>query len=96
MDIRAFGSYYGQTSQLPYASGFGVPVSGDMSRVNFAACRALFVEADPNQNKGYLSVELTDAPGQVATAIEIAGNQIFPISCTAIISGNLPGVFVLY
>jgi hypothetical protein len=96
MDIRAFGSYYGQTAQLPYASGFGVPLSGTMQTVNFAACRALFVEADANQNKGYLAVELTDAPGQVASAVELAGNQIFPISCTAIISGNLPGVFVLY
>lgn len=96
MDVRAFGSYYGQTAQLPYGSGFGVSLSGDMSTVRFPACRAVFVEADPNQNKGYLAVELADAPGQVASAIEIAGNQIFPISCTAVISGNLPGLFVLY
>jgi hypothetical protein len=96
MDVRAFGSYYGQTSQLPYASGFVVPLSGTMNTVRFPACRGIFTEARANENKGYLAVELTDAPGQVATAIELTGNQLFPISCTAVISGNLPKLFILY
>jgi hypothetical protein len=96
MDVRVFGSYYGQTYQLPYASGFGVSLSGTMDTVRFPACRAIFLEADSNQNKGYLAVELTDAPGQVASAIELAGNQLFPISCTAVVSGNLPGLFIFY
>ena len=43
MDIRAFGSVYGQTSMLPYASGFGwAPAQG---RKNFPTCRAIFIEA---------------------------------------------------
>ena len=94
MDVRAFGSVYGQTAALPYSSGFGVNPNG--SRVNFPACRAIFIEEDPNAAKGYLTVELADAPGQQASAANLTGNQLIPISCTAIISGNSPGVFVLY
>ena len=94
MDVRAFGGVYGQTASLPYSSGFGYyPASG---RVNFPACRAIFIQSDSNQNKGYLAVELTDAPGQVARAENLAGDQLVPISCTAIVSGNVPGVFVLF
>jgi hypothetical protein len=96
MDVRAFGSYYGQTSQLPYASGFKVSLSGTMDTIRFPACRALFLESNSNQNKGYVAFELTDAPGQIASAIELAGNQLFPLSCTAVISGNLPGLLILY
>ncbi len=94
MDVRAFGSYYGQTAQLPYASGFGYAINNGIKR--FPACRAIFIEADANQNKGYLAVELADAQGQTAIASNLVGNQLIPISCTAIISGNLPAVFVLY
>ncbi len=94
MDVRAFGSVYGQTAALPYSSGFGhVPSSG---RINFPSCRAVFIEADAVAAKSYLTVELSDAPGQKATASNLSGDQLIPISCTAIISGNAPGVFVLY
>ena len=94
MDVRAFGSVYGQTATLPYSSGFGLNPNG--TRVNFPACRAIFIEEDPNANKAYLTVEMADAPGQQASATNLTGNQLIPISCTAIISGNSPGVFVLY
>jgi len=94
VDVRAFGSVYGQTASLPYSSGFGVaPGAG---RKDFPACRAVFVQADTNANKLYLAVELTDAPGQIASASNLQGDQLIPISCTAIVSGNAPGVFVLY
>jgi len=94
MDVRAFGSVYGQTAALPYGSGFGwAPAQG---RVNFAACRALFIEAKANSSKDTLSVQLSDAPGQVATAINLEGNTLIPLSCTALISGTVQGVFVLY
>lgn len=94
MDVRAFGSVYGQTAALPYSSGFGhVPSSG---LINFPSCRAVFIEADAVAAKSYLTVELSDAPGQKATASNLSGDQLIPISCTAIISGNAPGVFVLY
>lgn len=94
MDVRAFGSVYGQTSALPYASGFGWNPASGLKR--FPACRALFIEEDTQGNKGYLVVEMTDAPGQLAVGHNLNGNQLLPISCTAIISGNSPNVFVLY
>ena len=94
MDIRAFGSVYGQTAALPYASGFGwAPAQG---RKNFATCRAIFIEAKSTSSKDYLTVELSDAPGQEATAINLDGNDLIPIACTALISGSVNGVFVLY
>jgi hypothetical protein len=94
MDVRAFGSVYGQTAALPYGSGFGwAPAQG---RVNFAACRAIFIEAKANSGKDTLSVQLSDAPGQVSTAINLEGNTLIPLSCTALISGTVQGVFVLY
>lgn len=94
MDIRAFGSVYGQTSMLPYASGFGwAPAQG---RKNFATCRAIFIESKASNSKDYLTVELSDAPGQHSTATNLAGDIIVPIACTALISGSVNGVFVLY
>jgi len=94
MDIRAFGSVYGQTSSLPYASGFGwAPALG---RKNFATCRAIYIEEKSGGEKAYLTVELSDAPGQHLTAINLTGNELVPIACTALISGTVQGVFVLY
>lgn len=94
MDIRAFGSVYGQTSALPYASGFGWnPAAG---RKSFACCRAIFIESKSNNSRDYLTVELADAPGQHATVTNLAGDTLFPIACTALISGSVNGVFVLY
>lgn len=94
MDVRAFGSIYGQTASLPYTSGFGW--TPDQGRVNFPACRAIFVDSPGNQSKGTLVVELSDAPGQSAQALNLQGDTIFPISCTAVLSGTIGGVFVLY
>jgi hypothetical protein len=94
MDIRAFGSVYGQTSMLPYPSGFGwSPAQG---RKNFATCRAIYVESKATSSKDYLTVELSDAPGQHLTAVNLAGDALIPIACTALISGSVNGVFVLY
>lgn len=95
MDIRAFGSVYGQTSMLPYASGFGwAPAQG---RKNFPTCRAIFIEAKASGSaKGSLTVELSDAPGQELTAINLGGDMMVPIACTALVSGTVDGVFVLY
>lgn len=94
MDIRAFGSVYGQSAALPYASGFGWAPS--MGSKSFATCRAIFIESKANNSKDYLTVELSDAPGQQSTAINLEGNTLIPIACTAIISGSVQGVFVLY
>lgn len=94
MDIRAFGSVYGQTSVLPYGSGFlWRPADGQK---NFACCRAIYIEAKSTSSKDTLTVELTDAPGQPAKAENIDGNLLIPISCTALISGTVQGVWALY
>lgn len=94
MDIRAFGSVYGQTSSLPYASGFyWVPADGQKK---FACCRAIFIEARSSSAKASLTVELADAPGQQIHADNLAGDQLVPISCTALISGSVQGVWALY
>jgi hypothetical protein len=94
MDVRAFGSVYGQTAALPYGSGFGwAPAQG---LKNFPACRAIFIEAKPSSGKDTLSVQLSDAPGQTAVATNLDGNTLIPLSCTALISGTVQGVFVLY
>ena len=94
MDVRAFGSIYGQTSSLPFTSGFTWnPSEG---RINFPACRAVFLDATSNQSKGYLSFEMSDAPGQTARAEHLQGDTIYPISCTALLSGSIGGIFVLY
>ncbi len=94
MDVRAFGSVYGQTAALPYGSGFGwTPAQG---RINFPACRAIFIEAKASSAKDTLSVQLSDAPGQTSTAINLEGNTLIPLSCTALISGTVQGVFVLF
>ena len=94
MDIRAFGSVYGQTSQLPYASGFAWKPSD--GKKNFATCRALFVESNAQSGKDYLTFELADAQGQDSTALNLGVDLVIPIACTALISGTVNGVFVLY
>ena len=49
MDIRAFGSVYGQTSQLPMCSGFvWTPADGETT---FGTCRALFIESKSSSAK---------------------------------------------
>lgn len=94
MDIRAFGSVYGQSASLPYASGFvWKPAEG---RKNFATCRAIYIESKSTSSKDYLTVQLSDAPNQHLTATNLAGDQVFPVACTALISGSVNGVFVLY
>lgn len=94
MDIRAFGSVYGQTSQLPYASGFSwAPVD---NRKNFGTCRAIFIEAKASNSKDYLTIEMSDAPGQHITVENVGGDIMVPLACTALISGSVNGVIVLY
>lgn len=96
MDVRAFGSVYGQSSALPYASGYQVIPSGDMSRVNFPACRGIFIEAKSNSAKGYLSVVMTDSPGNSIHINNVDGNIFMPLSCTAVLSGTVNHVIVLF
>jgi hypothetical protein len=93
MDVRAFGSIYGQMASLPYTSGFKwIPSDG---RVNFPSCRALFIQNGGGSNKT-LALEFSDAPGQVCQNDHLNGDFICPISATALISGNVTNVMVLY
>jgi hypothetical protein len=97
MDLRAFGSTYPYRGEVPYTSGFGiVPPAAGGTPVRFSTCRALFIESKANGTGGYLAVEFSDAPGQVVAAGNLKGDQLCPLSCTAIVSGDVAGVFVLY
>lgn len=97
MDFRAFGTTYPYSGTVPFTSGFGVvPVPSGGGHVHFASCRALFIEAKSGGSGGFLAVEMTDAPNQVLRAQNLKGDQLYPISCTAIHSGDVGGVFVLY
>lgn len=96
MDVRAFGSVYGQSSSLPYASGYQVVPSGDMGRVNFPASRGFFIEAKSNNSKGYLSVVMTDSPAESIHINNIDGNIFMPLSITAILSGTVNHCVVLF
>lgn len=97
MDLRAFGSTYPYSASVPYTSGFGVAVTASGSSAGtFAACRAIFIQAKDGGAGGYLAVQLADAPGQAARADNLHGDTLYPISCTAVLSGSVGGVFVLY
>ncbi len=97
MDLRAFGGIYPYRGEVPYTSGFGiVPPSGGQAPIKFSSCRAIFIQAKSGGSGGYLAVELSDAPGQVAVAGNLKGDELFPLSCTAVISGDVEGVFLLY
>jgi len=93
MDVRAFGSVYGQSSTLPYASGFAyIPASG-LKR--FSAARGFFMMTDAGQDH-HLTVEMTDAPGQQIPLTGINDDTVMPMSITAIYSGTVPRVIVYY
>lgn len=94
MDVRAFGSRYGFSASLPYASGF--MVSAGTNKV-FPACRGLFVETASKIADRTLVVELADAPKSFITFDHIRTDVLLPISATAI-SGisTIDHVYVLY
>jgi len=92
MDIRAFGSVYGQTSQLPYASGFlWNPLAGPRT---FPTCRAIQVTAADNLSNIYL--ELNDAQGQLIPFSGFATDALLPVGATAISGGSIALAVVLY
>lgn len=80
MDVRAFGSVYGQTASLPYASGKLVAASGVSS--NFASCRALYVLDGGSTNN--LQVIFTDGPRQPVTIARVPAGTLLPLSITTI------------
>ena len=96
MDIRAFGSYYGQSATLPYGSGYHIVTSGNMARVNFPACRGILVEHLSGVNSSRVTLVLTDSQGQVTPFEHITSSTLLPFSCTAVVSGTSAHCVVLY
>lgn len=93
MDIRAFGSVYGQTSMLPYGSGFAwQPADGPKK---FPACRAIYIQNGGGSNKS-LGVEFTDAQGQMCVNQFLNGDFLCPLSVTQLSGGTVSQVVVLY
>lgn len=94
MDVRAFGSYYGQTSVLPYASGLALSPSGQS--YNFPACRAVYIN-DGNGNRD-LQVLFTDGVKTPITLKKVTANALLPISITTISGAatTVADVVILY
>ena len=94
MDVRAFGSRYGFSAALPYASGFAT--TAGVSSV-FPACRGVYVETSNKNADKTLVVQLADSPGSFLRFDHIRTDVFLPISATAI-SGisTADHVYVLY
>jgi len=95
MDVKAFGSYYGQSATLPYASGF-VVASG--ANANFPACRALYTQASSPTTAYKLTIVPADGqPSSAITLNSVRADQLIPISCTTISgTSTVDSVVVLY
>ena len=94
MDVRAFGSVYGQTAALPYASGFMINNGVDKT---FPSCRAIYVESNNKNADKILKVSLSDAPGTWITFEHIRTDVLLPISATAISGAStVDHIYVLY
>jgi hypothetical protein len=89
MDIRAFGSYYGQSATLPYASGF--VVASATSR-NFGTARGFCT-----LSQGSVQVEFSDSQGQTVLLSGLAANTLIPFAITSISGvGTTASTIVLY
>lgn len=90
MDIRAFGSVFGQTSVLPYGSGISWQTSDGERR--FPTSRGVYMCGTGNQT---VYVELSDAPGQY-TPITTSAPCLLNLACTAISGGAASSAVVLF
>lgn len=79
MDVRAFGSVYGQTAALPYASGSALTITASH---NFPATRAVYIN-DGLSNKN-LQVVFADNLTQPVTLENVIPNTIYPFSIVTI------------
>ena len=92
MDIPAFGSYYSQTSMLPYASGFvWKPADGPKT---FTTCRGLSIIAGSNSDVVY--IELNDGQGQSIPMGGFVNNPLLPVGATSISGGGITSAGVLF
>ena len=94
MDVRAFGSRYGFSATLPYASGFVVNAGTNSV---FPACRAVYVETSNKTTDKTLVVRLADSPGSFLSFDHIRTDVLLPISVTAV-SGvsTVDNIYILY
>ena len=94
MDIRAFGSTYGQHPILPCASGFQwQPTDGEK---RFSTCRCIFIEANSSSGRDDLYVEFNDGPGQYIHVENLVGDKELYWGLTAISGGSIKGAIVLF
>jgi len=94
MDIRAFGSVYGQQAQLPYASGFHwAPSDGEKT---FTTCRALYTEAKSTPGTDNVYIGLNDAATDLIQIENLQGNELLPFGAVTLSGGSVQGVIVLY
>ena len=95
MDIRAFGSVYGQRAELPYASGFQWSPSD--GQTTFPTCRALFIENNQTGSKDDLYVRLNDmGENQFIHVENVAGDVLLPFGVVTLSGGSINGALVLY
>tara|TARA_Y100000361_G_C11161560_1_gene347734 strand:+ start:5192 stop:5479 length:288 start_codon:yes stop_codon:yes gene_type:complete len=95
MDIRAFGTVYGQTSRLPMCSGFvWTPADGETT---FGTCRALFVESKSSPGTDDFYVRLNDmAVNEYLHVENVAGDMQLDWGAVTLSGGSVDGVVVLY
>jgi hypothetical protein len=94
MDVRAFGSRYGFSASLPYASGFTVNAGTNSI---FPACRGIYVETSNKNADKTLIVKLADSPGSFISFDHIRTDVFLPLSVTAISgTSTVDHVYVLY
>lgn len=95
MDIRAFGSVYGQQSALPYASGFRwEPSEG---QTTFPTSRAVFIENNQTSSRADVYIRLNDmGEDQILHVENIAGDILLPFGAVTLSGGSINAALVLY
>ena len=95
MDIKAFGSVYGQTAVLPMCSGF--VWHPDDGQSTFPTSRAIFIEAKSSNSKDDVYVRLNDmAENQFIHVENIAGDIQLDWAAVTLSGGSINAVVVLY
>lgn len=93
MDVRAYGSIYGQSASLPYTSGLTLTAG---QHANFTTSRGVYVSTGGTAGTR-LVVIMSDGQGTPVTFSGFSDSTLLPISVTSI-SGisTVPNVIVLF
>jgi hypothetical protein len=93
MDVRAYGSIYGQSASLPYTSGLTLNAG---QHANFTTSRGVYVNTGGTTGTR-LVVIMSDGQKTPVTFSGFSDSTLLPISVTSI-SGisNVPNVIVLF